>query len=458
MLSSVSDPRLIFLCAWLVVSTLACDDSQKPPDVILVSIDTLRADALEVREDGWINMPRLAAFAEESYVFSKAYTQSPHTIVSHATMLTGLTPRTHGARADRPLSETHTTLAEALSELGYRTAGFTAHADWLSRKKGFAQGFDRFESKFRSAEANSESAIGWLDSWWTRFSRRRGAPIFLFIHYYDVHSDWREFPYESEPRFAGFYADKAVEDFVGCRDDVCASRLLQRANAEPEFLSSREVDWIRGLYEAGVATLDRDLGEFLDALDRRGLLDTSWVVITADHGEAFGEHGRMLHSQPYREAAQVPLVIRPPAGIERVDVEALVGLVDLVPTLLEILGAPAVREIEGESLVSLMAGGPASDRLLEFDFYHVLENFSVRSARFNLIFRGPDKDIELYDLASDPDEHENVARRFPRIVSEMLSTLADSRAQRIASLADPVARQEISQEEASRLRALGYIE
>lgn len=237
-----------------------------------------------------------------------------------------------------------------------------------------------------------------------------------------------------------------------------ASRLLQRANAEPEFLSSREVDWIRGLYEAGVATLDRDLGEFLDALDRRGLLDTSWVVITADHGEAFGEHGRMLHSQPYREAAQVRLVIRPPAGIERVDVEALVGLVDLVPTLLEILGAPAVREIEGESLVSLMAGGPASDRLLEFDFYHVLENFSVRSARFNLISRGPDKDIELYDLASDPDEHENVARRFPRIVSEMLSTLADSRAQRIASLADPVARQEISQEEASRLRALGYIE
>jgi len=297
MFASVSAYRLIFISTWLAFSSAGCGGSTESPNVILVSIDTLRADALEVYGYDRGTSPRLSAFAEESYVFGHAYAPSPSTIVSHASMLTGLNPRIHATRTDRPLAEGFTTLAESLrDDLGFRTGGFTTHADWLTREKGFAQGFDRFESEYRDASANTSAALGWLDSWTMRLSRMRGTPFFLFVHYYDVHSDWNEFPYESEPRFVELYADKAAGNFVGCRNEICASRLLRRANVEPDLLSAEEVEWVRALYDAGVATMDAKLGEFFDALEHRDLLDTSWTVITSDHGEEFREHGRMLHS------------------------------------------------------------------------------------------------------------------------------------------------------------------
>jgi arylsulfatase A-like enzyme len=443
---------------WLVGSLIACGTPQESPSVILISIDTLRADALEVYGYERSTSPTLSRFATESFVFQNAYTQSANTMVSHASMLTGLYPSSHATAPNRPLAEDHTTIAEVLKSVGYRTAGFTTHADWLTREEGFAQGFNRFESKYRDASANTTAVLDWLDSWTTRLLALQGAPLFLFLHYYDVHSDWKDVPYESASRFAGFYSDKAVPDFDGCRNEVCASQLLRRSNVDLDLLSQAEVEWTRALYDAGVADMDAELGELFDALDERGLLDTSWVVVTSDHGEEFREHGRMLHSQAYRETARVPLIIRPPGGIERTNIETPAGLVDLVPTLLAIVDVPTKTQTEGESLLPVMNGAPATERMLGFDFYHLPAYFAVRNDRFSLISHNPDESVELYDFVADPDETEDVATRYPEMVERLRAKVTAIRGLGMAASGDPLPAREQSDGEEDRLRALGYID
>jgi hypothetical protein len=359
---------------------------------------------------------------------------------------------------DRPLADVIETLPEKLRELGYRTAAFTTHGDWLSREMGLAQGFLTFESRYQNAERNTEDVLDWLDSPSTLLARLREESLFLFLHYYDVHSDWNELPYESEARTRERLAGPEPIAFSGCRDGLCSSSLLQSANRELELLSEREVEWIRGLYAAGVADMDLRIGELFDALWRRGLFAQSWIILTSDHGEEFREHGRMLHSQPYRETSRVPLIIRPPGGRLRQDVEGLVGLVDVMPTVLEITGAETSISLQGESLLRTARGEAEADRSLHFDFYDPGEAdwLATRDAHYSFVSRNGSSEVELFDTRNDPHERMDLASSLPEIVARMLQRARTFRAHQLAERQSGSIRREISVEETSRLRALGY--
>ena len=144
-------------------------------------------------------------------------------------------------------------------------------------------------------------------------------PFFLFVHNYDVHSDWRELPYETRTDFDTKFVEEPAGTFRGCRDGACGSVLLSRVADQPDVLSPAELEWVKGLYDGGIAYTDHHLGALLEELERLGAFESSWIVVTSDHGEEFLEHGRMLHSQPYEETAGVPLVVRPPGGVAPAD-------------------------------------------------------------------------------------------------------------------------------------------
>jgi arylsulfatase A-like enzyme len=165
-------------------------------NIVLISIDTLRADHLGCYGYSRPTSPNLDEFSANAFVFERAYAQSHNTLVSHATMLTSLNPISHGALPKHPLSDGITTLAEVLRSRGYRTAAVTSHPPWLNQKMGFGQGFDHFVTKDAPAERINRQVLKWLRTQTDRSPQSGTAPIFLFIHYYDVHSDWRELPYE----------------------------------------------------------------------------------------------------------------------------------------------------------------------------------------------------------------------------------------------------------------------
>ena len=432
-------------------------------NIVLVSIDTLRADHLGCYGQSRPTSPNIDDLASRSFVFERAYAQSHNTLVSHATMLTSLNPISHGATPRQPLDPGITTLAEVLRSHGYRRAAFTTHPSWLSRKMGFAQGFGRFQSRDVSAEEINQRVFAWLRSVKDRSSDGADRPFFLFVHYYDVHSDWHELPYETKTEFDRKFVGEYEGTFRGCRDDACASVLLNQVAENPDLLSPSELEWVKGLYDGGIAYTDHHVGTLLRELGELDLLTSSWIVITSDHGEEFMEHGRMLHSQPYEETARVPLVIRPPQGVAHRRLSDLVGLVDLPPTVLEAVGIEAPPAFEGRSLVPLMESRESSPEALFWTAlgsppYRPSKRIAVRRGRYTLVTRDAFARLELYDHDTDPEQKRDIAGQQQEASQELRALavrfyerqLERGRA-RDTRPATP------SEEEIERLRSLGYL-
>ena len=256
-------------------------------NVILISIDTLRADHLSLYGYSRQTSPRLDELAARSFVFERAYAHSANTLVSHASLLTSLHPVSHGAQPDVPLDEAVTTLAESFRAQGYQTAGFFSNATWLSSKMGFAQGFDYFETTDGHAEKLNQSILYWLRSRKLQSPKNEETPFFLFIHYFDVHSDWGELPYETRTAFDRKFVGEYNGDFRGCRAGKCSSTFLVAATFEPGLLSQEELEWVKALYDGGIAYTDHQIGYLLDQFRKLGYTDPTWIVVTGDHGEEF---------------------------------------------------------------------------------------------------------------------------------------------------------------------------
>jgi len=426
------------------------------PNVLLVTLDTTRADHLgcygypkPISE----NLDRLAAGAT---VFDRAIVQAAVTPVSHASLFTGLNPYSHGLRVMHGLSEnrladSHLTLAEVLREAGYATAGFVS-AFPVTERFGLHQGFDTFDADFlrdpperlvaedgsantdrnqRRADATSDRALSWL----------RGAPepFFLWLHYFDPHDPLMTPP----PAF--------VESFGP--------------------LGGSEHEMLRALYDAEIAYMDRHLGRVLDALERRGALEEMVVVVIADHGEGLGDHDWWTHGILYQEQIRVPLIIRAPGRPAGRRVDALVRSIDVMPTVLELLGWPdaALPPTEGQSLVPLLDGAADPQRLAYADSVNVL-TYTVRPTivdkQDDMLFalmRGPWKYIhhrkhtersELYHLDRDRREQHNLYAAHPEVVRDLLNEL---RARRVLP-GQRSGREPTSAEDRERLKALGYVD
>jgi len=305
-----------------------------PPNVILLSADALRADHLSCYDYHRETTPVLDALATESYRFENAYSASSHTREAVPALLTGAYPDVAVNQSYHLATES---VATTLAECGYVTAGFHSNP-FVSRAYGFDQGFTHFDDdlhlgqhklialaqraldKLRNrhyarAEEINERSLEWLDSVADEDS------FFLWNHYMDTHG-----PYEPPGEYATLYADRTLSG----RD---AQALYQRAIDEPESITEDEQQLLLDLYDGEIRYNDAQIGTFLEVLRERDLLEDSLLIVTADHGDAFGEQGyyehpRYLHS----EITHVPLFVRPPGG-DSETINAPVSTLDIVPTI-----------------------------------------------------------------------------------------------------------------------------
>ncbi len=399
------------------------------PNVLLVTIDTLRADRLGCYGFSLARTPNLDRLAREGVRFEDVTAVAPITLPSHTSLMTGLLPPAHGVRDNGTyaLGAGAVTLAERLKAAGWATHALVS-ALVLNRRYGLDQGFDSYDDDLwgedvpklflirdRPARKTADRLLDWLEGW------KRGGrakPFFAWVHFFDPHQ-----PYEPE-----------VQD---------------RPLAPTP-------------YDAEIAGVDRALGRVLEKLRQDGLLEDTVVVVTGDHGESLGEHGEKTHGVfVYDATVRVPLLFRFPRLLPRGRVyQGPVSSVDVAPTLLGLLGLPGGEETEGTSLLPALRGEappPARpqycESLLSEVGFGMAPLHSVRSGGFKYV-RAPRP--ELFDLAADPKELVNLYdrdRRRAALLDDVLGRTMDASARRsVAADASPM-----SKETMEALRALGYL-
>ena len=367
-----------------------------PPDVVLITLDTVRADRMGFLGSTRGLTPHLDALARESLVFEHAYAQAPLTTVSHATILTGTYPPFHRVQDfGLPLPASVPYVPALLSAAGYRTAAFVGSLI-LDPKGPIAPGFDRgfevYDAGFRHRRAGEDPyrtkerrgsevvarALAWLE-------HRPPGPLFLWVHLYDAHD-----PYDPPPAFAARFAGAP--------------------------------------YDGEVAAVDAAVGDLLAGLSGRGIFDGALLVVASDHGEGLGDHGESTHGVfLYDATIHVPLLLRRPraqGGGRRIAARA--RLADIAPTVLEAAGLAMPATMQGRSLLELAGAAPADERPAYAESEYPRRSFgwsalaAWRTERF-LLVQAPRR--ELYDLRVDPAAARDLSRERPAVADGMAAQM-----------------------------------
>jgi arylsulfatase A-like enzyme len=407
-------------------------------------VDTLRQDALGCYGREEAATPNIDALAAGGVRFDQAISSSGWTLPSVASMLTGTWPSLHKALGKisrlTPITDTMPVLAEVYREAGWTTLGF-ANAAFLSPLLGLDRGFDLFDHEhaynwdIRRADATVDAALAALDA-------RPGEDVFLLVHLFDAHLDY-------DP------PDGYLEPFVGARrtpePPVSMKECLELRRDEGQLPPSDEdLDYLRGVYQGEVAFVDRAVGRFVDGLRELGRWDRTTLVLTADHGEEFWEHGGFEHGHTlYDELVRVPLIVRTPgAAATGREVERMVRTIDVPPTMLELSGLAAPASFEGSSLAPLLAGqdaGPVRPAFSQSTLYGA-EKMAWRTDRWCLIVdqaREGEEAIELYDIVADPGQTRDLSRERPQVRDQLaraLSRFSRDLEQRAATIPQPEVR------------------
>ncbi len=349
---------------WGMPEVFAATRGERPPNVILISVDTLRPDRMSLYGHDRPTTPNLDAWADRAAVFLNTVAPAPWTLPSHLSLFSGLNAHRQGDPSPRlGLPGTPPVLSQHLQGAGYRTLAVTG-GDYLRPHFGFDRGFDRFayyaERRDESSEGELriglERALAWI-------GEHRDEPFFLFLHTYEVHQPFRA----RQPYFSRFTGVPAVEPVN--------TRVPPRV-VEDGFLKSKPFDYqgrhglepaelIRALYDSGIAYADDQLARLWRELEAGGLGERTVVVLTSDHGELLGEHGLDGHLYLYEENVKVPLVIAVPGGRGAgLRIPHQVRLIDVAPTILDLAGLPVPADLDGVSLAPLLDGEPP-ERSLE---------------------------------------------------------------------------------------------
>jgi len=430
-------------------------------NVLLISIDTLRADHLHAYGYGRDTSPNIDRFAREAVLFEQNINTGGGTLPVHVSMFTSLPPLVHGVWADngRALASERVTLAEQLHAAGYHTRGYTG-GGFMQAMFGLAQGFDYFYDQGGDFKLELPLLNEWLVPW-------AGGKFFLFLHTYDVHSGFDKLPYDHGKPFNDRFTAGLHVGFDGCRNGACASELLSAVNHGIErgqlkagqVFSPAEIEYMKGLYDGGIAYVDAELGFLFEELKSLGLWDRTLIVLTADHGEEFAEHGKFLHDENFDEIARVPLIVRFPHGVyggRRIS--ELVSTLEVMPTILDVLGIPPNPEIEGRSLMPLIAGGREGRPWV----YMAGALEKLRTPTWSL-FAGERGPWWLYDLRHDPGETVDVIRAHPETAAALYGHYLEARRHDLRGWRrllpkGPGALVRMSQGDRARLRSLGYAE
>ena len=396
-------------------------------NLLLVSLDTVRADHLGSYHHAAAQTPHIDALAAAGLRFEQASTVVPLTLPAHSSLMTGTFPAWHGVRDNGGfyLDDDQITLAEILRDRGFRTGGFVG-AFVLDRRWGISQGFDRYFDDFDLDKYENASAMDMIQrpgsevvdrtlEWLQSEPTRR---FFAWVHLYDAHT-----PYEA-----------------------------------PEPFRSRFPQTRAGAYDAEIASADAQVGRLVDALRADGRLDDTLVVVVADHGEMLGEHGELTHGFfIYEGATHIPLIIAGP-GVPAAVVADQVRIVDVMPTALTLLGVPVPKQAQGANLMPLARGqhlGLVAHSESWYPRYHYgwSELRAIQDGRFKLI-RAPRP--ELYDLSTDPrEERDRSADSGSRL--DVFGRALDEFESKTARAGAPEGPRTIDSEAEERLAALGYV-
>jgi arylsulfatase A-like enzyme len=398
------------------VLIVACTTAPRPRNLLLITLDTMRADRLPAYGFSGVDTPALDRLAAEGVVFEQAFASVPLTLPSHASMFTGLYPPRLNLRDNvaPPLAPEYATMAEALRERGLMTGAFVA-SGVLGPSRGLDQGFIVYNDAVnegcsgaprarRPANEVVDAALEWLGE--------QTTPFFAWVHLYDTHR-----PYQLPSDYHGRYDNPYLE---------------------------------------AIAFEDSQIDRLIAHLEARGILDDTLIVVTGDHGESLGGHGEDSHGIfIYQEGLHVPLILRGPGILPR-RVDAVTRLVDLMPTVLELFDTP-MQEVDGESLTPFFSRGDVDPNLEVYAESLYSQRFgwsglrSLRADRYKVI-EAPRP--ELYDLFNDPLEERNIFEQKPQVGTAML--------ERLRAIAGPAGqaalhRPVIDPAAAERVASLGYI-
>jgi len=438
---------LLALAIALVAPPACGDGGPRPlrtPNVVLVTIDTVRADHLEAYGYERSTAPVMARLAAGGVRFEQAVAQAPWTLPSMASLHTSLFPRQHGAvSAETAVPEAAETLAELLQRAGYRTVGVVSH-EFIARKHGFAQGFDLFDE----SNVRGHDAVTSRDLTLTALARLSevGEPFFLWVHYFDPHFTYVRHP---DVGFADGYGGALPEQLT-------SGRLMQE---EGRPMAAPDLAYVEAVYDEEIAHTDAWLGRLWDGIEDRYGRGESVLIVTADHGEYFLERGRFFHGKDvYAPLVNVPLLIAGAIdpGLAGTAVPAAVEIRSIPATVMGLLGIDD-HGFAGQDLLAVARGAPASPAFTEgsWAFGTDERKQAVVEDGWKLIHDLDSGRFELYELAADPQELRDlwprqsdgeVAARLQRLLVEFTE---------LPRLAPQAVG--LSPEAIERLRALGYI-
>jgi arylsulfatase A-like enzyme len=447
--------------------SLACPSC----NLVLISLDTLRADHVSAYGYPRGTTPLIDRWAEDAIVFERAFATAPKTTESHMSVFTGLYPTVHQVfTVDHPgqarpgqihrLNDRIPTLPEALKQSGYHTLGFHGGGN-VAGKFGFERGFDRY----KPVDLTHPRGLARIFRFVNSMALRPDEKFFLFVHSYHVHDPYTP---KSLPSRTTAYDGKITHDTNTLREMVRSGQCESVARcfwSLVDTTSAVDVRHLKTLYDAEISELDAAVGALLQQLDK--VPGETVVVLMGDHGEEFREHGAFKHNQIYNEILQVPLIIKHPRLREGIRVEARVSLIDLLPTLLEILGIEADLPVQGSSFLPLLATGRTRKEI--YAEYPPFGLYTLIAEDKKLILKGaPSLDmnsyekVELYDLRRDPDEERNLAESdpdsqalFERLVGRLFGVLI---LRNSIHQADAPVIERLDEETMEQLKALGYLE
>jgi len=434
----------------------ALTEIEEKPNILWIVMDTVRADHLSCYGYNRNTTPNIDRIASEGILFENAISAGPWTLPSHASMFTGMFPSKHGTDAEHQfLEDCFSTIAEVLRSNGYTTFGYSNNSV-VNRWRNLDQGFDTFIQRHVGAIKGGSNLADWLKvsvtrrelqnsfleddgaretndvvKGWIAGSQQIEPPFFVFINYMEAHQTYHP-PQD--------YATPYLPNGVNYANALKVSQNTQRYNMGLLELSDEDLESLLALYDGEISYLDFRLGQLFDYLRETGIMDDTLLIITADHGENFGEHGLRGHQLSIHDTLlHVPLVIRYPGSFDTgVRVAEQVQLTDLYPTVLDILDIDwDSEEIQGSSLLQGEEGRKMTFAIAEYALHSDVLKMgqpkfdvakfarrlkTVRTGEFKYIW-GSDGHDELYNVFRDPSELENLIETEPETALELKTLL-----------------------------------
>jgi arylsulfatase A-like enzyme len=441
--------KAVVLLLPLVFSLGHCHTATKKTNVILIVVDTLRADHLSCYGYYRNTTPHIDSFSRESLLFKNAVSAAPWTSPSFAALFTSLSPIVLDYKAHiRYLDDSFLTMAEIFKENGYDTNGIVAHY-LINRKMNFSQGFDSYDQD-NLGGANTVSSYSITEKASTYLEDHQNTNFFLFLHYFDphenyiLHEDYNYFPDYSGPLYSG-------QPIYGGVRDIASS------------MTQDDIEYLKALYDSEISYMDEHVGKLFDKLKGLDLYDDTLIIFTADHGEEFCERENhwIGHTRTvYQELIHVPLIIKVPHRNNHIISEEYVGLIDILPTLIKNLRLKTSEKIEMEGeTINLKNAKRSKDSEIVSETRREAFWQSVIKDGWKYMADIKRNDKRLYNLLEDPEEKNNLARHereLAKLFEGMLKMWINRTSEEKSRYDIGVPENRFTPEELKKLQSLGY--